>query len=182
MEESMIHSTQQAVDFLGHQINCVQDDDGTPYVPLKWLCEILGIDHNRQRREVKDDELYQWKIVPVKGADGRHRKMFCLTLKQMHFWLYTVAVNTVRPEMREPLLQYKDEADMALLHAQRHGIAFSPRANAHEIETFVRESVERSLENTIPKDLDPRLREHVLFQAELKVLGRFSRKFAALFS
>jgi hypothetical protein len=144
------------------------------YVPLKRLCEILGIDHNRQRREVKDDGLYDWKMLPVKGGDGRSRKMFCLPLEQMYFWAYTVDSDTVKPEIRETFLQYQEESTMALLHAQRHGIAFNPRANAHEIETFFRELVERYLEQMIPEHFDPRLREHVLFHADLKVLGRFS--------
>ncbi|MFC1833753.1 phage antirepressor N-terminal domain-containing protein [Thermodesulfobacteriota bacterium] len=170
----MTDSTLQAVDFLGHQINCVQDDDGTPYVPLNWLCEILGVDRNRHRKAVKDDGLYEWKMVPVKGADGRHRKMFCLPLEEIFFWAYTVDSSTVKPEIRESFLQYQEESTMALLHAQRHGIAFNPRKDAHEIETFVRESVERSLEQMILEHLDPRLRKSVLFEAELKLLGRFS--------
>ena len=81
----MINSNPKAVDFLGYKIDSVEDDDGAAYVPLKRLCDILGIDHNLQRRDIKDDGAYDWKMVPVKGADGGHRKMFCLPLKQMHF-------------------------------------------------------------------------------------------------
>ena len=71
---------QHAVDFLGHRINCVHDADGTPYVPLKWLCEILGISNNEQRNEIKHYVSFNGEMVSVKLADGRYRKMFCLPL------------------------------------------------------------------------------------------------------
>ena len=85
-----MNSTHQAVDFLGHQINYVLDDDGAPYVPLKWLCEILGLNHDRERRETRNRGLFNWKMLSVKGADGRHRNMLCLPVKQACLWFYVV--------------------------------------------------------------------------------------------
>lgn len=41
----MNYSTKQAVDFLGYEIALIEDDDGNMYVPLKRVCEILGIDY-----------------------------------------------------------------------------------------------------------------------------------------
>jgi hypothetical protein len=110
----MNYSTEQAVDFLGHQINCVQDADGTPYVPLKCLCEILGIDHNRQRRKIKDNGLFNRKTVCVKGADGRHRNMLCLPLERIRDWASTINPSTVRIEVVEALTELLDESDEAL--------------------------------------------------------------------
>jgi hypothetical protein len=136
----MNYSTKQVVDFLGHQINCVQDADGAPYLPLKRLCKILGIDHNRQIREVKRDGAFIWKILSVKGADGRRRQTFCLPLKLMYLWLYTVGANTVRSEIKKKLLQFKEEVATPFRHARQYGLAFSPRMPAEEIERRVRES------------------------------------------
>jgi hypothetical protein len=104
----MNNSTEQAVDFLGHQINCVHDADGTPYLPLKWLCEILGIDDKGQRREVKDRGGYHWKMLSVKGADGRHRNMLCLRFDDLYAWLLTVDAHTVRRELVGRFVAYRE--------------------------------------------------------------------------
>lgn len=45
----MMNSTQQAVDFLGYGITAVQDDDGTLYVPLNELRDIMKISQNGQK-------------------------------------------------------------------------------------------------------------------------------------
>jgi hypothetical protein len=171
-----MNSTEQAVDFLGRQINCVQDADGTPYVPLKWLCEILGIDDNRQRRAVKGYVTFNWKMVSVKGADGRHRKMFCLPLEQMYFWIYTVDCQTVRPEIKARLLAYHEESPTLLRHTRQYGLAFNPRSPAEETESRVRESFEGFLQERVPGDLSTMERTLVVLHAELDVFRRFENE------
>ncbi len=163
-----MNSTQQAVDFLGHQINCVQDADGTPYVPLKWLCEILGIDDRRQRRDVKDSGVYDWKMLSVKGADGRHRNMFCLPLKKMDSWMRRADPDKVRPEMIQKLLEYRDESETAMIHFVNGGIIIiDPRVRAEEVEAVNRALLEKRMERIlvqIPNPVDSRFE---LLQTEL---------------
>jgi hypothetical protein len=110
----MINSTEKAVDFLGHQINCVHDADRNPYVPLKWLCEVLGIDHNPQERELKDRRAFDWSDMYVKGADGRYGIMLCLALEVVGDWASTIDPTTVRPELVEALTEYLDKSKQAL--------------------------------------------------------------------
>jgi hypothetical protein len=172
----MTDSSEQTVDFLGYQINCVQDDDGTPYVPLKWLCEFLGIDDNRQRRDVRSYVGFNWKMVSVKGADGRHRKMFCLPLEQMYFWIYTVNSNKVRPEIKERLLAFHEESPTALRHTRQYGLTFNPRSSAEKVERRVREFFERLLQERCPDGLDTMDRKLAVLQAELKVFGQFEHE------
>jgi hypothetical protein len=45
----MMNFTQQAVDFLGYGITAVQDDDGTLYVPLNELRDIMEMAKNGQK-------------------------------------------------------------------------------------------------------------------------------------
>jgi hypothetical protein len=168
-----MNSTEQAVDFLGHQINCVQDADGTPYVALKWLCEILGIDHNRQRREIKERGVFDWKIVSVKGTDGRHRKMLCLPLKQACLWFYVINPNTVRPEIKERLLEYQEESTTALRHQRQYGLTFNPRFPAEQIESRVRESGYRYIQERFPSVCDTVHGRVALLLAELDTFGQF---------
>ncbi len=174
----MTNSTQPAVDFLGHQINCIQDADGSPYVPLRWLCEILGIDDKRQRREVKDSGVYDWKMLSVKGANGRHRKTLCLPVKQACLWFYMVNPNTVRPEIKGRLLEYQEESTAALWHSSQYGLGFDPRSPAEEIEAHVRESGYRRLQEWPPGSRDPVIERVVLLMAEIAVFRRFGEEAA----
>ncbi len=171
-----MNSTQQAVDFLGNQIDTVLDADGAPYVPLKWLCEILGIDDKRQRREVKDSGVYNWKMLSVKGADGRHRKMLCLPVKQACLWFYIINPNTVRPEIKERLLEYKEESTTALRQSREYGLTINPRFPAEEIESLVRESLDRMMQETFPDRHDPRQTRLELLARELVLFGKFENE------
>ena len=172
----MRNSTQQAVDFLGHQIHCVHDADGTPYVPLKWLCEILGLDDKRQRRDVKCCVGFNWKMVSFKGEDGRHRKMFCLTLEQMYFWIYRVDSSTVRPGIKERLVAYHEESPTALRHIRQYGLDFDLRSPAEEIEARVRDYFEKFFQERVPRGLTDMDREFGMYESELNLFRKFENE------
>lgn len=172
----VISDSKHAVDFLGHQINCIQDADGTPYVPLKWLCEILGIEPDWQRRSVKDRGVYDWKMLSVKGTDERHRKMLCLPLKQVYMWSYIVNANTVRPEIKERLLEYQEESTTALRHSRQYGLALNPRSPAEEIEGAVRESLDSMMRETFRDRRDPHQMRLELLARELVLFSQFDNE------
>jgi hypothetical protein len=176
MEESMKDSSPKAVDFLGHQINCIQDAEGNSYVPLKWLCEILGIDDQRQRWKVKHIYNYDWKMLAVKGADGRHRKMLCLPVKQACLWFYLANPNMVRPEIKERLLEYQEESTTVLRHSMQYGFTLNPRVPAEEIESAVREPLERKMRETFPDRHDPQQWRLELLARELLLFRQFDNE------
>ncbi len=172
----MRNSNPKAVDFLGYQIECFQDDDGSMYVPLKRLCEILGIDYKWQMKKVKREEIFDEKVLPVVGKHGRHRKMFCLPLRTIHFWIFRVDPNTVRPEIIDRLIDYRGESRIAIRDMEQDGITFNPREPAEQIERHVREVMDRIIEMRAPAPLNPRLKRHLLLQTELDVFSRISNE------
>jgi hypothetical protein len=62
-----MNSDPQVVDFLGYEIDLVEDHDGEAYVPLKRLCEILGIDHKWEMKKVKTEGIIQRKGFACAG-------------------------------------------------------------------------------------------------------------------
>ena len=169
----MSNSIQHVLDFFGYHINCAQDADGNHYVPFKWMCETLGVDHNRERRAIKVSGICDCKLLSVKGSDGRRRKMLCLPLSQASQWLIMLNPKTVRSEIRDALLQYQEKCTMNLRHAQQYGVSFSLRDDAHEIEISVRELLEKIQRQRIPEHVDPRQKRHIVFQLELEMLSQF---------
>jgi hypothetical protein len=123
----MIDSTQHAGGGLGNQLTSVQAEDGTVYVPLKRLCESLGIDYERQRSKVRNSQVLNAALVSVPGTDGRHRKMLCLPLEDVGAWASTIDPGTLRPEVVEALRGYLEEPDEALEGGEAQGEADDPR-------------------------------------------------------
>lgn len=107
----MIISAEQAVDFLGSQLTFVQVADGTTYVPLKMLCEFLGIYYEGQRRKVRNNPALNTKVMSVPGTDGRHRTTLCIAVADVGDWASTIDPDDVRPEVLEALDGYWKEPD-----------------------------------------------------------------------
>jgi len=122
----MIDSNPKAVDFLGYEIDLVRDDDGKPYVPLKRLCEILGIDHKWEIRKVKREDIFEGRVLDVPSKGGTHRKTFCLPFGDLYWWLFTVDTNIVRPEIIDKVIDYKRESSRALRNYETRGEAVNP--------------------------------------------------------
>jgi hypothetical protein len=84
-------------------------DNGQKLVPIKPICEALGIDEDAQRRKLKDDELLSSTTVlsTAVGADGKDREMVCIPLKYVFGWLFTINPKNVKEEAREAVTKYR---------------------------------------------------------------------------
>lgn len=125
-----MNSTEQAVDFHGHLTDAVRVHDGTVYVLLRRLREILGVSLATQMRKLKNDERFSIGTITATGKDSKRHKMLCLQYDELDGWLLTINPNKVRPEIRESLMRYQGECADAL-DAMRHKKA-TFRASARE--------------------------------------------------
>lgn len=57
--------------------------EGEIFVPIKPICEAIGIDDRAQRDKIQSDEVLSSTGVlsTSVAADGKEREMFCLPLK-----------------------------------------------------------------------------------------------------
>lgn len=85
-------------------------ENGQKLVPIKPICEALGIDVDAQRQKVKEDEILGPTAVlsTAVAADGKDREMFCLPLKYVFGWLFTINPSNVKEEAKEAVIQYKE--------------------------------------------------------------------------
>lgn len=97
------------------QINGVDivavDQDGETYVPIKPVCDALGIDAKAQRAKLQEDEFFApvGAIITSTGSDGKHYDMYCLRLRDVYGWLATINPGKVAPEARESVIRYRRE-------------------------------------------------------------------------
>lgn len=95
-------------------VDIVVTDEGL--VPIKPICEALGIDVEPQRRKLKDDEDLD-SVTTIKvatGADGKQYEMVCLPHQFIYGWLFTINPKNVKQEAKEPVRKYRMECFNAL--------------------------------------------------------------------
>ena len=78
-------------------------------VPIRPICDALGIDSKAQRNRIERDEsLNSVEVMMTStGADGKQYEMSCLPLKFVFGWLFTIDTSRVNEEAREAVIRYK---------------------------------------------------------------------------
>lgn len=91
-------------------------NDPERLVPIKPICEALGIDSEPQRKKIQDDlDLSSTaSLSMVVASDGKEREMLCLPLQYIFGWLFTINPKNVKPEAQEAVRQYRMQCYKAL--------------------------------------------------------------------
>lgn len=66
--------------------------DGVYWIAIKPICEALGVDFERQRKNIKADKIIGQLPSPqtVVAADGKARVMVCLPEFYVYGWLFSI--------------------------------------------------------------------------------------------
>ncbi len=85
-------------------------------VPIRPICEALGIDRKRQQDKIKEHPILASTggLKPLIAADGKEREMYCLPLRYIFGWLFTIHPDNVAEEARESMIRYQQECYQAL--------------------------------------------------------------------
>lgn len=102
--------------------------DGTVWVSVRRMCEVLGLEESGQRQKLSDPSRTPWAttgVMPGVGADGRNREVFCLDLDSVPMWLATIDTSRVRPDAKAKVVLFQREAAKVL---RDHFLAPKPMA------------------------------------------------------
>ena len=91
-------------------IQVVENENGI-FVPIKPICDALGIDSEAQRQRIERDEILGSTafIIKAVAADEKEREMICLPVKFIHGWLFSIDISRVKEEAKENVLKFKME-------------------------------------------------------------------------
>ena len=123
MEKSLTVVEQKEVLFYGDKILAVRVKDGAIFVPVRPICEQLGISWPSQRNRIHRDavlsEIAANISVFVMNTQGQsqHREMLSLPLDFVSGFLFGINANRVKDELRERLIQYQRECYNVLAEA-----------------------------------------------------------------
>jgi hypothetical protein len=102
--------------FHGDQLDVVTTPDGAHWVALTRLCAPLGIGPDEQVKKLKMLDWAQTVKITV-WENALKREVFCLSIKSVAGWLFTINAGKVRPELRGKLIRYQREcADVLADH------------------------------------------------------------------
>lgn len=113
------------------------EKDGNIYVPIKPICQALGVNYTSQLDKLKSDETFSSSTIPLGGtvaADGKEREMICLPLLLVYLWLGTISPNNVSDQARAKVVAYRLECAHALYEHFTGSMRRTIETNNAEIE------------------------------------------------
>lgn len=122
-EQALIPSEQRTIIFYGDEIKGVRvtrtpSGKAELYVPLRPLCDYLGISYTGQRERIERDPVLSKKLQTVQVAtDGGPQVMQCLSLDYLNGWLFGINANRVKESVRDRLIRYQEECYVVLRDA-----------------------------------------------------------------
>lgn len=101
------------VPFHGDTIIAVETAD-TVMIAVTPICNRLGLHISTQLKKLKEEE-HRWRgaLMRIPSAGGV-QETYCIPLSKMAAFLFSISPNRVKPEVRDTLIQYQDEADTVL--------------------------------------------------------------------
>lgn len=129
-------SKQKITAINGVEIFAEVTDDGVIYVPVRPLCEAIGVDPEGQRQRIERHYILRSVAFTLKatGSDGKKYEMLCLPLEYVYGWLFTIDANLVAESARERVAEYQRECYDALYHHFTTSMQRTLAANKAEIE------------------------------------------------
>lgn len=100
----------------GIEIAAVRDEIHNFFVPVKPICQAIGIDFASQYSRINRHYILNSVVVTMTttGADGKNYEMVCLPLEYVYGWLFTIDANLVAEAKRENVKRYQLECYQAL--------------------------------------------------------------------
>lgn len=141
---------EKTVTFYEDDIPVAVAEDGRVFVPLRSMCDFLGVGYSTQRRRVAADPILEEQVrnVVITTAGGP-QAMACLDLDYLNGWLFSISANRVKEEIRAKVLAYQRDCYRVLRQAFQDGrltgeldrliSADTPAARAYQIAEAVRQ-------------------------------------------
>jgi len=118
----LVPTSQKTIVFYDDEITAVVVDENEAqeiYVPLRPLCDYLGVSWNGQRERIKrdpvlDEVAMSARVTRADIAESSRRpktsEMLCLPLDYLNGWLFGISVNRVKDDdIRDKLIRYQKE-------------------------------------------------------------------------
>ena len=120
----------------GVEISAVSDENGKIFVPVKPICDAIGVAYQTQHLKLQDHEILAPTITlrVMVAADGKKREMVCLPLEFVYGWIFTINAKNVSEGAHDKVLRYQLECYKALYNHFTASMQHTIETNNAEIE------------------------------------------------
>lgn len=133
-EKALTPIEQKTVVFYDDEITAVRLEGDSIVIPLRPICEALGLNWAGQRQRLhRDMILNEVSCECVIHSQGQGRSMLCLPLEYLNGFLFGINAGRVKEEIRDRLLRYQRESYAVLYEAFQEG-----RLSASPIEDLLK--------------------------------------------
>lgn len=101
-----------------NQISIVASEQSEGLIPIRPICEALGVSFTKQNSKLKSHPIYG-SVVTLRvttGADGKQYEMICIPIEFLPGWLFSIHPDNVKEESRENIIAYQIECNKALFN------------------------------------------------------------------
>ncbi|HEX2909937.1 MAG TPA: phage antirepressor N-terminal domain-containing protein [Chloroflexia bacterium] len=137
VEVFLIPVEERQVEFYGDEITAALveiEKKREVYVPVRPLCDYLGLSWAGQRERINRDEVLRDVLASVRVTRteaGGKRDTLCLPLKFLPGWLFGIDASRVKPGLKEKITRYRRECYDVLYQAfQNEAIDVASLAHA----------------------------------------------------
>ncbi|WP_420640459.1 phage antirepressor N-terminal domain-containing protein [Candidatus Leptofilum sp.] len=131
-DKALVPIEQKEVLFYDDEIPAVLiqiDNEQDIYIPLRPICDHLGLDWSAQTRRVRRDPILSKYVRfvaitatnPEEAQKGGNPNMFCLPLDYLNGFLFGISANRVKEELRDRVLLYQERCYKVLYEAFQEG-------------------------------------------------------------
>lgn len=131
-DKALVPVEQKQVLFYDDEITAVlvqMDDEQQVYIPLRPICEYLGLDWSAQTRRIRRDPvLSKWATFvaitatnPEEAQKGGNPNMLCLPLDYLNGFLFGVSASRVKADLQERVILYQERCYKVLTEAFQEG-------------------------------------------------------------
>lgn len=183
-EAVLVPIDERNVDFYGDEIvtALVKIEDQTlAYVPLRPICEYLGLSWSGQRQRINRDPVLaqEMRFVRVTHTNlGGDPEVLCLPLEFLNGWLFGVNATRVKPELRDKVIRYQRECYKILWQAFQ--TEASPVVDPSQARSFaaleqIRE-MGLAIAHMAEQQIEMELRVNARLDRAAKVVGDLQRR------
>jgi hypothetical protein len=129
-EKALVPVEQKVVEFYEDQVTAVRADNGMVYVPVRPICDLLGVNFDGQRRRINRDPVLAEEVMSVvvtttdidPGSRRPHTsEMLALPLDYLSGFLFGINAGRVNESIRGRLIRYQRECYKVLDEAFKEG-------------------------------------------------------------
>jgi len=145
-EQPAASAALEKFNFHGDTLDVVSNEKGEHYVVLARLCEPLGLAPNKQAEKLKKLTWACATIMVAQDESGRKQELFCLPIRSVAGWLFTINPGKVKPHLREKLALYQRECAEVLADHFLGRRGATPALGAEQIAQLVATASARAAE------------------------------------